>query len=89
MVLDKQLAVQSNNITRLMMDTKDQNQCGRTRDIIFFIPHILPCLTLMTKLPTMHFDHLYLRWRFRFCYAISSSSSPKLLATRRDEEQPK
>ncbi len=49
---------------------KDQNRCGRTRDIVYFIPRI-PCQTLVPTLPTMQLS----RWVWSVIwerYAISS-----------------
>lgn len=43
----------------------DQDRCGRTRDMVLFITHILhQCLNVVPTLPTMQFDHLQCSQRF-------------------------
>lgn len=70
----------------------DQDQCGRTRDIVLFITHILQqCLNLLLTLTTMQCEHLQCSQRFgRFMQVaanVASSGDEQLLNTRPQEER--
>lgn len=76
------LATLSSNIDGLTVDkslkknNQNQNRCRSTKDIVFFIPIILPCHNLLPTLPTVQFSGVLRECQAEMSRVLQRSGDP-------------